>query len=312
MKTHRLPPGVWPVMLTPFDIEGRVDWIGYRSLIEFYLGHGVAGLFATCLSSEVQHLTADEQVELAAEAVEVVADRVPVVAGAVADTDAADLAEFVRRIGGTGVDAVVLGAGTLCPVDADEAAWRLAFERLMEVTPGIRLGLYECPWPNHRILSAETLGWLAETGRVFFHKDTSCNADALAAKLAAVRGTPLNLYNAHTPTLRTSLDQGAAGYSGVGANFAPELYVRACADDPADPAVWDGLAALDRLIPPGYPANAKALLAARDVNIGSTCRAGATVDPSNLASLKRWLASLTLNDTPPQEVLSVQGIAITP
>ncbi len=312
MKTHRLPPGVWPVMLTPFDVDGRVDWIGYRSLIKFYLGHGVAGLFATCLSSEVQHLTADEQVALADRAVKITADRVPVVAGVVADVDPQELAERARQLASTGVDGVVFAAGSLCPADADEPAWRSAFKRLMEATPGIRLGLYECPWPNHRILSAETLGWLAETGRVFFHKDTSCNADALAAKLAAVRGTPLNLYNAHTPTLRASLDQGAAGYSGVGANFAPELYVRACADDPADPAVWDGLEALDRLIPPGYPANAKALLAARDVNIGPTCRAGATVDPSNLASLKRWLTSLTPNDTPPREVSSAHGIAMTP
>ncbi len=59
-----LPAGAWPVMLTPFTEELAIDWPGYRALIDFYLAHGSAGLFASCLSSEIQHLTHDEIVEL--------------------------------------------------------------------------------------------------------------------------------------------------------------------------------------------------------------------------------------------------------
>jgi 4-hydroxy-tetrahydrodipicolinate synthase len=59
-------------------------------------------------------------------------------------------------------------------------------------------------------------------------KDTCCDAALIKQKLEAVKGTPLQLYNANTATLYESLEDGAAGYSGVMANFHPELYVWLC------------------------------------------------------------------------------------
>eukprot|EP01034_Spumella_vulgaris_P003201 gene3201-4132_t len=53
-KTTSLPQGFIPVMLTPFLKTGAVDYEGLKTLTEFYLNAGSAGLFATCLSSEMQ------------------------------------------------------------------------------------------------------------------------------------------------------------------------------------------------------------------------------------------------------------------
>ena len=72
--------GVWPVVLTPFRPDGKIDFPAYRKLLEYYIAEGVAGLFAVCLSSELYQLTPSERLELAREAVAVSSGRVPVVA----------------------------------------------------------------------------------------------------------------------------------------------------------------------------------------------------------------------------------------
>ena len=288
-----LPAGAWPVMLTPFGEDRSIDWPGYRELIDFYLDAGSAGLFATCLSSETEFLSADEIVRLSRVAVEHAGDRAPVVSGAVIDAPLPRMIDLVKRVAETGPAAVVLAAGTLVPADADAAAWREACRETMNATPGVPLGIYECPWPNHRRLDAGTVGWLAGTGRFRFHKDTACERDAVVAKTRATLGSPLRFYNAHLGTLGDSSAAGGAGFSGVACNFAPDLLAAAAAPGGLDdPEVAALLARLDALIPPGYPANAKAFLGMRGVALGATCRAAAVPDPDNLESLETFLEDL--------------------
>ena len=57
--------GVWPVMLTPFTDDNRVDYDSLEKLINWYIENGVAGLFADCQSSEMFFLSLEERVELA-------------------------------------------------------------------------------------------------------------------------------------------------------------------------------------------------------------------------------------------------------
>ena len=60
MNTY--PGGVWPVMLTPFTREGAIDEQGLRALVDWYIEQGVSGLFASCQSSEIFHMDAEERV----------------------------------------------------------------------------------------------------------------------------------------------------------------------------------------------------------------------------------------------------------
>ena len=50
----------------------------------------------------------------------------------------------------------------------------------------------------------------------------------IKAKLDAVKGTNLRIFNANSATLLESLRLGCAGFSGVMANFHPELYAELC------------------------------------------------------------------------------------
>jgi len=79
------------------------------------------------------------------------------------------------------------------------------------------------------------------TGRFGFLKDTSCRLGDMREKIAIARGSPFKLFNANAATLLASLRAGASGYSGVMANFHPDLYARLCATWRSDPAGADEL-----------------------------------------------------------------------
>lgn len=43
-------------------------------------------------------------------------------------------------------------------------------QELTEKTPGVPLGLYECPAPYHRLLTLDALKWCAQSQRFVFLK----------------------------------------------------------------------------------------------------------------------------------------------
>jgi 4-hydroxy-tetrahydrodipicolinate synthase len=263
-------------MLTPFHDTGEIDWHGVDALVDWYIGSGVAGLFSVCLSSEMYHLAPDERVRLAAHVVARAADRVPVVAaGAFGDSRAAQI-ELVKRLAGTGVSAVVLTVNQLAAAEEPDTVWQRNASAMFDACDGIPLGLYECPQPYHRKLSPELLRWTAQSGRVRFLKDTCCQRDLIVAKLKAIRGTSLHWFNAHCPTLLHSLRAGGHGYSGIAANFYPELFVRLCAGFATEPeavvALQRFLTLADMAIRHRYPASAKRYLGLLGLPIGTPCR----------------------------------------
>ncbi|MDP8924605.1 MAG: dihydrodipicolinate synthase family protein [Chloroflexota bacterium] len=70
--------GVFPILVTPFDEDGRIDEDDLRSVVEFNLANGVHGL-GLALGSEFLKLTEDERRRVTTVVVEQVRGRVPVV-----------------------------------------------------------------------------------------------------------------------------------------------------------------------------------------------------------------------------------------
>ncbi|KRF10046.1 dihydrodipicolinate synthetase [Paenibacillus sp. Soil766] len=220
-----IPNGVWPVMLTPFTQDNEVDYKALEQLVNWYIEKGVHGLFAVCLSSEMGYLSLEERVQVASFVKEKADGRVPVVAsGHISDAISQQIEE-IKQIWATGIDAFVLVTNRLAAPDEDEAAWKRNAERLLSELPEVTFGLYECPVPYHRLLSPELLAWCAGTGRFTFMKECSNNLVQITEKLKAVRGTPLKLFIANNPHVLETLRLGGNGYSGILANFQPDLYV---------------------------------------------------------------------------------------
>ena len=229
-KPRGLAEGLWPVMLTPFTEQNQVDYEALKELTGWYLAGGAAGLFAVCLSSEMELLTEEERLKIAA-CVKGAAGDAPVAATAYTFAEdgetvlsAEEQTEAVRRMAGTGADIVVLLTNGLAARDADEECLKTVIRGILEQSPEVSFGLYECPRPYKRMFSPELVKWCAETGRFVFYKETSQSEEQLRKKLEAVSGSGLKLFNADSSLVHAFLKMGGHGYCGVMLNYHPELY----------------------------------------------------------------------------------------
>lgn len=275
---NRLPGGLWPVMLTPFLENKDIDIAGLERLTEFYIGSGATGLFANCASSEMYSLTDAERLTIIKTAIKASGGKVPVVGTGTFSHSIDTCADFIKQVYDTGVAAVVLITSQIAYKDENDDILKKRTGQLLKLTGNIPLGVYECPSPYKRLLSPELMKWLGETGRFLYHKDTSCNPEAIKSKIKVVANTPFSFFNADTPTALISLKDGGAGLSPIAANFYPELYVELIkrAHKQEDEKELNRLSA--RLTVMGsaagllYPMSAKMFLQQRGLPITSVCR----------------------------------------
>lgn len=271
-----------PVMITPFNLKAKVDYEVVSELVEFYLSTGVKGLFANCLSSEMYSISEDERLELTRHIVKEVRGRVPVVATGSFGLTISDKAEFAKKIYDTGINAVILITGHFANVEDSDEVLVNNFEKMFRLTPGIPLGMYECPAPYKRILSAEVFKRLLESDRLVYHKDTSLELERIKAKIElAQQYSKFEFYDAHTPNAMYSLQMGAKGMSSISGNFYPEILVWMCnnATNPEkiEEVKWlqSELSRVDSLIHIAYPMSAKYFLRKRGLHIRTISRAHA-------------------------------------
>ncbi len=272
-----IPNGVYPTMVTPYTADNKIDYNAVLAIMQWYAENGVDGIFAICQSSEIFFLSFEEKLELVKFIVKNAPKGKPIVAsGHTADdldTQIYQANAYIEQ----GIDAYVFISNRLANEDEDDSVFLKNFERFLNEIPDIPLGIYECPYPYKRIMTPETLGKVSQTGRMAFLKDTCCNIDMIKAKLNAVEGTGLKLFNANAATLLETLKLGCEGYSGVMANFHPELYSWLCKNFESEPAKAQvvqnflGLASLAEY--QQYPVNAKYHLSLCGVDMGYTSRA---------------------------------------
>ena len=292
-KKRRLPDGVFPVALTPFGADGGIDLEAFGRLIDWYVKEGAAGLFAVCMSGEFFQLSDEERTALARRAVEAAAGRVPVMVGAGFGSTLNEQKRSVRTAADSGADGVVIPASLLAAADDPESRVVDNFLRMMEAAPDTLFGIYECPAPYHRLLSPAALAEIARRaeGRLGFIKDTCCDLAAIREKLAALTGSGVALYNAHTATMLASLRAGAAGYCGLSANYFPALIAELIACFRRAPERAEQIQAicdlLQRHVDYKYPAAAKRFLSLCGVEMNDACRMAPArpLEPDDTAAL---------------------------
>nr|WP_308640151.1 dihydrodipicolinate synthase family protein [Paenibacillus silvisoli] len=281
--------GVWPTMITPFTKENQIDYAGLERLVNWYIERGVDGLFAVCQSSEMFYLTLEERVALASFVKRTAAGRVPVIASGHISDSFEDQVRELNKMAETGIDALVLITNRLARQEESDDIWIERLDMLLRELPeDLTLGLYECPYPYKRLMSPQTIKWCADHGRFRFLKDTSCDIGSIQRKLEAVKGSALQIYNANSATLLETLKLGAVGYSGVMANFHPELYVWLLENwrenGEAAARLSDFLSVTSLIEKQLYPANAKYFLMLEDVLADAYCR---TLQGQTLTSTNR-------------------------
>ena len=290
---HSIPDGVYPTMVTPYTQDNQIDYNAVERLLYWYQERGVAGVFAICQSSEIFFLSFEERLALLDFVMRHKPEGMTVVAsGHVADDRERQIEEAKRFID-KGIDAYVFIANRFADADeSDDALWE-RMEHAADSLPEIGLGVYECPYPYKRLLTPELLAKMAATGRYQFLKDTCCDIDMIRRKLKAVEGSALKIFNANSATILDSLRAGCAGFSGVMANFHPELYADLCECWRTDPEraeilqAFLGFASLAEC--QCYPVNAKYYqqLEGLPVNIDSRVRDKREFTPNRQAEIRQ-------------------------
>ncbi|WP_432799424.1 dihydrodipicolinate synthase family protein [Poriferisphaera sp. WC338] len=221
-----LPGGVWPVLVTPYDEQLRIDYDAFRRMVDWYLEQGVDGMFASCLSSESYDLSSEERMQLTQVVLDRVNGRVPVVVGAMGWADPTERIEAIKSMHAMGADAVIMAASELVAEHESDEKLEQVLMAIVQEADGIDLGLYECPKPYHRLLGLPLIGTLAKTNRFVFMKDTCCDIDIFKERLEVVEGTRLELYNAHSPIMLDAIKLGSKRFNGIGADVVPQLYAQ--------------------------------------------------------------------------------------
>lgn len=221
---NKIPGGIYPVMITPFTADNQIDYDAVDRIVEFYAQGGCHGIFAVCQSSEMFWLTENEREKLAARVVKASAGRMCVVASGHISERMEDQIRELRRIAATGVNAVVMISNRLASPNESDDALIARMKTILDAIPGITFGMYECPYPYKRMLTPKVLEAMAETGRFTFIKDTCCDAELIAERIKLLDGR-IQLFNANCATALETFESGADGFSGIMANYHPDLLV---------------------------------------------------------------------------------------
>lgn len=230
-----IPNGVYPTMITPFTKDDKIDYNAVEALINWYAEKGVDGIFAICQSSEIFFLSFEERLELLRFVMKHTPKNISVVAsGHVADdldTQISEAKAFVDE----GIDSYVFISNRFASEDEDDSVFLKNIDKAVAAMGDMNFGIYECPYPYKRVMTPEVLKKLAESGRFTFLKDTCCDPAMIGDKLKAVDGMGLKIFNANSASLLETLKMGCAGFSGVMANFHPEIYSWLCKNFDKEP-----------------------------------------------------------------------------
>ena len=290
--TVSIPYGAWPILLTPFQEDGRLDLAALDGLLDFYLSLRVPGILALGQASEVLTLNDEERFTIARRVAEKCQGQLCSVAvgnfGQTLDEQAASM----DKIAAFGIDVPLVALSLLpSPQDLDGQLLRLAEKTLSP------LGIYELPEPEHRLLNPAQVRRIARSGRFFFMKDTCRQVEPFTAKVAAARGTPLKIFQANLLVLPPSLIAGCHGFCGWMPIVAPELASQVCDLPGVTPEIrrqaFDKLFEFQTLmVEQGFPASAKYLLQKRGINLGTRCRVQApeSFTAANMIALDEFLA----------------------
>lgn len=224
-----IPDGVYPTMLTPYTDDNKVDFNAVGQMLDWYWKRGVTGIFAICQSSEIFYLSFEEKLEILKYIMAHKPEGMKVVASGHTADDLETQIKEARAYIECGIDAYVFISNRFAKEDEDDD---VLFERMSYVMDNLpedtMFGVYECPYPYKRCLTPYLMKKMADSGKFAFLKDTCCSMEQIQGKLDAVKGTNFKIFNANAALLLESLYAGCCGYSGVMANFHPEIYSELC------------------------------------------------------------------------------------
>jgi len=179
--------GVYPILITPFDEQERVDVESLQSLVDFLIAEGVHGI-GVALGSEVFKLSEAERVLVTRTVVQQTAGRVPVVINTGANATALAV-HYSRMAEEDGADALMLMPPSFVPVGGAEMR---AYFRAVSDAVGIPIFIQDTSNPH---VPADVAVQIArESERVRYIKVESLPTPAMVHETVQKAGDILTVF----------------------------------------------------------------------------------------------------------------------
>ena len=220
---EQLPVGSIPALVTPMLQDGAIDWVNYRSLIDWHVSAGTNAIVVMGSTGESAAVSMEEHSELIRVAVEHADDRIPIIAGTGANstTEAIELTEYARKWGATAALSVV----PYYNKPTQEGMYR-HFKAIAEAVD-IPLILYNVPGRTVADMTNETVVRLAQIPNIVGLKDATGD---IGRGILLMRSLPAGfaVYSGDDPTAAALILFGARGNISVTANVIPDLMAILC------------------------------------------------------------------------------------
>lgn len=211
--------GVYPVLITPMNKDGSIDWVGLKVNIQYFVDQGVAGLVVNGSTGEFVSLTKEERFRIGEVAVEVVNGRVPLLIGTAAETTA-DAIMYTKQAEVIGADgALIINSYYAHPKEHE------IYEHFRAISESVSfpIMMYNNPFTSGVNMSTELILKLGKEIENITHIKES-SGDIRKVREIVQEGNPdLQLFCGADDLALESFFVGATGWISVAANIAPKL-----------------------------------------------------------------------------------------
>lgn len=210
-------------LVTPMHSDGRIDYDGFKSLIDWHVQQGTHCVGVVGTTGESPTVSMAENCELIRVAVEHAAGRVPILAGTGANntTEAIELARYAKSVGADAHLSVVPYYNK-----PSQDGIYAHFKAITEAVD-LPLMLYNVPGRTVADMQPDTALRCAGLPGVFGIKEASGNIER-AAYLIKHAPEGFAIYSGDDGTSPALMLMGGAGVVSVTANVAPRLMAQMC------------------------------------------------------------------------------------
>lgn len=215
-----------PAMVTPFTVDGEVDYEQAAKLATTLVDEGCDGILVTGTTGETPTLTDEENLGMFKAVLDAVGDRARVIAGT-GTNDTRHSINLSLRAQELGVHGLLI----VTPYynKPSQAGIVAHFEAIANATE-LPIMIYDIPGRTGVAITTETIIELAKHPRIVALKDAKADFSATSHVLAA---TDLDVYSGDDGLTLPLMAAGAVGLVSVSAHVAPKAY-RSMIDAAAD------------------------------------------------------------------------------
>ena len=209
--------GVYTALVTPFAVDGSVDFQKLEELIEFNIAGGVAGIVAVGTTGESPTLRTEEHLQVIKAVTEAAAGRCRIMAGTGANStaEAIDLTEAVKAFG-------VDGSLQVTPYynKPNNAGLIQHFSAVADI--GIPVVLYNVPGRSAIEIPLEVVAELSQHEHIVSVKEAAGSVE----RVTAIKGLcDIEIISGDDSLALPMIKEGACGVISVASNIIPDEVV---------------------------------------------------------------------------------------